>query len=489
MELFMRYPHDVQDELLQGLIKKAKDTEWGLKYDYRSTNNVETFQERVPISSYEDLFPLIDRMMKGESDVLWPGHIDWYAKSSGTTNAKSKFIPVSEDALEDCHFRGGKDMLSLYVNNYPNENLFKGKGLLIGGTHQPNPQNPKTFYGDLSAVIMENMPFWMHLLRVPSMKTALLEEWETKIERMILETESENVTSITGVPTWTLVLIQRILKKHHKDNLLDIWPNLELYIHGAVSFDPYRALFHKLIPSDQMSYLETYNASEGFFGIQDQPDSNDMLLMLDYGIYYEFIPIDELSKEKPKALTLSEVELDTNYAIIMTTNAGLWRYKIGDTIRFTCLNPYRIRISGRTKHFINAFGEEVIVENADEAIRYACEKTNSVLNNYTAAPRYMSENESFGGHEWLIEFEIAPKDIEHFSYHLDKRLKEVNSDYDAKRYKDLALKQPVVTILEKGTFYEWMRQKGKLGGQNKVPRLCNDRKHVDSILEMIGVLR
>lgn len=485
IELFQKYPHDVQNEWLFKLLDTAKNTEWGKRYDFSSVNSRQTFQERIPLTTYEELFPDIDRLMKGEGNILWPSKVEWFAKSSGTTNAKSKFIPVSSEALEDCHFKGGKDMLSIYVNNYPMRDLFDGKGLSIGGSHGSFPENRKVQFGDVSAVIMANLPIWAQFMRTPSLKVALMEEWEAKIAKMIEETEGENVTSLSGVPTWTLVLIQKILEKHGKKNLLEIWPNLELFAHGAVSFDPYRELFKELIPSSSMNYLEIYNASEGFFGIQDEPDKHEMLLMLDYGIYYEFIPMDEIDEENPTVLTLDQVELNHNYAMVITTNAGLWRYKIGDTVRFTSVDPYRIRITGRTKHFINAFGEELIIENAEDAIRYACHHTDSVITNFTAAPIYF-EGKSRGGHQWLIEFEKPPKDLEYFNYALDKRLKEVNSDYEAKRYKDIALQAPEIRALPKGTFYKWMERRGKLGGQNKVPRLSNSREYVDDLLEMLA---
>lgn len=485
IELFLKYPHEVQQEWLEKLLHQARYTEWGKRYDFDSINSEETFKQRVPISSYEDIYPDIERIMKGEQNILWPTRLEWFAKSSGTTNDKSKFIPMTPEALEDCHYKGGKDMLSLYVNHYPDIDLFAGKSLSIGGSHQTNPLNPNMKYGDVSAVIMQNLPVWAQFIRTPKLSTALMSEWESKIERMAEETMRENVTSLAGVPTWMIVLLRRILEKTGKSNILEVWPNLELFAHGAVSFEPYKQLFNELIPGDQMNYLEVYNASEGFFGIQDYPGTGEMLLMLDYGIYYEFIPMEEWESEHPKALSLHEVEIGRNYAMVITTNAGLWRYKIGDTVRFTSTDPYRIRITGRTKHFINAFGEEVIMENAEVSIREACEKTGALIENFTAAPIFFGGDRK-PGHEWLIEFKKAPEDMEHFTYLLDKKLREVNTDYDAKRYKDIALGMPVVRPMPSGTFYNWLRKKGKLGGQNKIPRLSNDRKYVDDILSMVG---
>lgn len=487
IDLFRKYPHEVQLELFQDLISTAKSTEWGKKYGYGDSLSVQEFQERVPISTYEDLYPYIERMMKGDQNVLWPSKIEWFAKSSGTTNARSKYIPVSPESLEDCHYKGGKDMLSIYVNLYPDTKLFTGKGLSIGGSHRPSEFNAKVNCGDVSAVIMQNLPIWAEAMRTPPLKVALMDKWEEKIEKMVEVTVKENVTSLSGVPTWTFVLLKRILEVTGKSNILEVWPNLELFTHGAVAFGPYRQLFRELIPSSQMNYLEVYNASEGFFGIQDQAGTEDeMLLMLDYGVYYEFIPMDQFEEEHPKTLTLDQVELGKNYALVISTNAGLWRYKIGDTIRFTSLSPYRIKISGRTKHFINAFGEEVIVENAEVAITAACDATGAVISNFTAAPIYL-ENDKRGGHEWLIEFEKEPSDLKRFTQVLDEKLREVNSDYDAKRQNDIALQEPLVHAAPVGTFLNWLSHKGKLGGQNKVPRLSNTREYLEEIMEVNGL--
>lgn len=485
IELFKKHPVDVQQEQLFKLINKAANTEWGKKYGYHSVDSVKKFQERVPISRYEDFKPYIDRLLKGETNVLWPGSIRWFAKSSGTTSDKSKFIPVSKEALENCHFRGGKDTLAIYFSNYPDSKLYSGKGLTLGGSQQINKINNKSFYGDLSAILIDNMPFWTYFVKAPRQDIALMAEWEEKLEKLSEATISENITNINGVPSWMLVLLKHILKKTGKSNILEVWPNLELFVHGGVSFAPYQEQFRKIIPTDNMHYMEAYNASEGFFAIQDSPYRKDMLLMLDYGVFYEFVPMDELENDHPKALTLDEVETDTNYAIVISTNGGLWRYMIGDTIRFTSTFPHKIKISGRTKHFINAFGEEVIIDNAENALKTACDKTGAIIKEYTAAPVYMG-TESKGKHEWIVEFEKEPNDLEYFRHVLDNALQTINSDYEAKRYKDITLELPIVHQAKPGLFYQWMKKRGKLGGQNKVPRLSNDRKYIDDLLQMNG---
>ncbi|BDD00339.1 hypothetical protein PEPS_26190 [Persicobacter psychrovividus] len=486
IELFMKHPHEVQHDIFQRLIEMGAEAEFGRKYHFKDLTTQKAFRERVPIARYEDLYPYIQRMMKGEQGVLWPTEIKWFSKSSGTTNARSKFIPVSKEAVDDCHMKGGKDLYSFYTNNYPDTKIFSGKGLGIGGSLQVNEFdiNENSHYGDVSAVIMANLPFYAQMYRTPSLDIALMDEWEAKIEQMAQTTIHENVTHFLGVPTWTLVLLQRILEITGKSHIKEVWPNLEAFVHGAVAFEPYQSSFDALIPRENMRYMETYNASEGFFGIQDQKDSKDMLLMLDYGVFYEFIPMDEWDKEHPTTLGLEEVEIGKNYAIVITTNAGLWRYLIGDTVRFTSLIPYRIRISGRTKHFINAFGEEVIVENADQAMTEACQATGAIMSNYTAAPRFLEVGVK-GGHEWIVEFDKAPADHAKFVETLDASLRKINSDYDAKRYKDIALEMPKVHFAPKHTFYEWMRQRGKLGGQHKVPRLSNDRSYIEGILPLL----
>jgi hypothetical protein len=486
MELFIKYPHDVQDEWLKRLLQTAAYTEFGKKYHFNEIQSYEDFAARIPVQSYEQVFPYIERLMRGEQNLLWPSEIRWFSKSSGTTNARSKFIPVSQEALEECHFKGGKDLLCIYFNNYPDSKLFDGKGLAVGGSHQINEfdTTSSSYYGDVSAVIMQNLPPWAQFVRTPSLDVALMSNWEEKIEKLARETARENVTHIAGVPTWTVLLLQRILEQENKKSILEVWPNLETFFHGAVAFKPYRNLFKTLIPSDTMRYWETYNASEGFFGIQDHRDSEEMLLMLDYGIFYEFIPAEEINNEHPRVLPLWEVELDKNYAMVISTNAGLWRYNIGDTVKFTSRSPYRIKISGRTKHFINAFGEEVIIENAERAITAACEQTGAVIDNFTAAPVYLDHGKK-GGHEWIVEFKVKPASMETFSRALDKHLRQINSDYDAKRANDMALVAPRIHSVGEGTFYKWMKSRGKLGGQNKVPRLSNSREFVDDILKML----
>jgi hypothetical protein len=487
IELFLKYPHDVQNELFAQLLKTARKTEFGKEFGFKDIKNIDEFKQRVPIFTYEKIFPYVEKLLNGQQNILWPSEIKWFAKSSGTTNAKSKFIPVSQEALDDCHFKGGKDMLSIYFNNHPNSKMFTGKGLAIGGSQQINQfdTNSNSYYGDVSAVILSNLPFWAQLARTPKLEIALMSEWEKKIEKMARITIEENVTNISGVPTWSILLLQKILRITGKKHIHEVWPNLEVFIHGAVSFEPYKAIFKKLAPSPKMNYLETYNASEGFFGIQDQNDSSDLLLMLDYGIFYEFLPLENIHDENPVTVGLEDVELNKNYALLISTNAGLWRYMIGDTVKFTCLEPFRIRISGRTKHFINAFGEELIIENAELAIKKAGDETNAVIGDYTAGPRYI-DSDTKGGHEWIIEFNELPNDKDLFVEILDNSLKEVNSDYEAKRYKSMALEAPIIHFVQPGTFYKWMKKRGKLGGQHKVPRLSNNREYIDDIIEMMN---
>lgn len=488
IDLFMKYPHEVQEELFKKLITTGRNTEFGRTHGFADVHTEEQFRRMIPLSSYEDICPYIERNMAGEQNLLWPSDVKWFAKSSGTTNARSKFIPVSYEALEECHFKGGKDMLSIYCNNFPETKMFDGKGLTIGGSQQINQfdSNSESFYGDVSAVIMSNLPYWTKFVRTPTLDIALMDEWESKIDKMAEYTMDENVTSISGVPTWTIILLQKVLELKGASQIHEVWPNLEVFFHGAVAFGPYKSLFNSLISSDQMRYMETYNASEGFFGIQYDPGSDDMLLMLDYGIYYEFIPFAEIHKESPKVLGLNEVVTGEQYALLISTNAGLWRYKIGDTVQFTSIDPFRIKISGRTKHFINAFGEEVVVENAERAIAEACEKTGAQINNFTAAPKYFDQNEN-AAHEWIVEFEKEPDDLNRFTIALDEKLRSINSDYDAKRYKNMALSLPIVHQASPGTFYQWMRKRGKLGGQHKVPRLSNTREYLDEILSLMAV--
>jgi hypothetical protein len=438
----------------------------------------------VPISTYDDVKPYINRLREGEQNLLWPTEIKWFAKSSGTTSDKSKFIPVSNEAMEDCHFRAGKDVIAFYTKQKPDSSVLKGKTLTLGGSAEVNNLSNQSYYGDLSAVLIENLPFWAQFIRTPTSEIALIPDFEEKLDRITRYTISENVTSIAGVPSWNLVLLRSVLDFTGKDNILEVWPNLEVFTHGGVSFTPYRESFKKLIPSDEMNYMETYNASEGFFAIQDDLERDDMLLMLDLGVFYEFMPLDQLDKPKPPIYTVGDVALGVNYVMIITTNGGLWRYMIGDTVVFTSLNPHRIKISGRTKSFINAFGEEVIMENAEKALMKACRETGAIIKEYTAGPLYMSEH-SKGGHEWFIEFETPPGNLDHFTELLDITLQSVNSDYEAKRYKDLTLLLPKVISLRPGTFYKWMQKRGKLGGQNKIPRLANDRKYLDELSDIL----
>ncbi|TAG01971.1 MAG: hypothetical protein EAZ44_07785 [Cytophagia bacterium] len=481
---FMKNPFEVQYRTLQNLVKKAENTEFGKKYQFTQQKTYTDFQNKVPVSTYEDLSPFIERMMKGEKNVLWSSKIDWFSKSSGTTNARSKFIPVSYETLFRCHQQGGRDMLALYLENEPNSKFFWGKGLSIGGTFQKNPDFPAIRFGDISAVIVQNLPSWAQSLRTPPIHIAMMDKWEEKIEAMANYTMNQKITSLLGVPTWMVVVLQRILELKGKKHIEEVWGNLEVFMHGAVAFTPYRELFKSLAPT--LKYMEIYNASEGFFGLQDDMTRDDMLLMLDYEVFYEFIPMSDIELENPSVIPLEQVELDKNYAILISTSAGLWRYKIGDTVKFTSKFPYRIKITGRTKHFINAFGEEVIIENAETALAYACKETDALVSNFTAAPVYMGEGGKQGGHEWLIEFEKQPLNLDKFTDCLDSKLREINSDYDAKRYQDIALLKPIVHNLPQNTFYNWLKSRGKLGGQNKVPRLSNSREYIEDILKSMG---
>ncbi len=483
IELFMKYPNEVQQEVLFTLLDTAKGTEWGKKYDFESITSYEEFKSRVPLHFYETLQPEVDRMRAGKQNITWPSEIRWFAKSSGTTDAKSKFIPVSQEAIEDCHFKGGKDLLSIYCNNNPDTKIFSGMSLRLGGSSFINDHKNQSFYGDVSAIIIENLPFWVEMRSTPNNKISLMNEWESKIEAIANTTIREDVSSLAGVPSWMLILARKVLEKTGATNLHEVWPNLEMYMHGGVNFSPYRKQFEEIIPQQNFSFVETYNASEGFFGIQDQANSEELLLMLDFGIFYEFIPMDKFCGEDSETIPLSEVEIGKNYAIVISTNAGLWRYILGDTVRFTSTSPYRIQVTGRTKHFINAFGEELIVENSESALHAACIATNAQVREYTAAPVYMS-NDSSGAHEWLIEFTQTPSCSNTFNTVLDTKLKELNSDYEAKRHKDMALRPPVLHIARENLFYDWLKSKGKLGGQHKVPRLSNNRTHLEELLAM-----
>jgi len=482
IEAWKNNPLDAQREVLQDLVTSAQYTEFGRKYHFHELFNVRSFKQAVPIHEYDDLKPYIERTMKGEQNVIWNTPVFWFAKSSGTTSEKSKFIPISEESLEDGHFKAAKDVLTMYYQFNPESALLTGKGLVIGGSHNINPMNTEAQYGDLSAVLLQNTPFWGHWLRTPDLSIALMDEWENKIEKLAANTINENVTSISGVPTWTLVLFKRILELTGKKTMKEVWPSLELYMHGGVSFTPYKEQFSKLIGKD-IHYLEMYNASEGFFAAQERPGDDGMLLFTDHGIFMEFMPVSEYGKNQPTTISLQDVELGKNYAPVISTNGGLWRYLLGDTIQFTSLKPFRIRVSGRVKHYMNAFGEEVIVDNADKAIAMASHKTGAIVNDYTAAPIYFSDNAN-GAHEWLIEFEKNPDNLQLFIIELDNALKNCNSDYEAKRHKDIALRLPVVHVLPKGTFTKWLHTKNKVGGQHKVPRLSNERKTLEEILAL-----
>lgn len=482
MELFLKYPHEVQEELLFSLIKSAEATQIGKKYDFGSVKNYTAFSERVPIAYYEELEPLIELTRKGEQNVFWHSNIKWFAKSSGTTNAKSKFIPVSAEALENCHYKASKDLLCLFLNNNEDSQLFTGKSLRLGGSKQLYEDN-NTFFGDLSAILIDNMPIWAEFSSTPSSKISLMGDWETKLPAIINETVNENVTSLAGVPSWMLVLLQKALETTGKSNLLEVWPNAEVYFHGGVSFEPYKEQYKKLFPKDNFKYYEIYNASEGFFAIQDQNGSDELLLMLDYGIFYEFIPMDTFGTLNQRVIRLNQVELHKNYALVITTNSGLWRYLIGDTIRFTSLNPYRIKVTGRTKHHINVFGEELMVENTDTALAKTCKTFNCEVVDYTVAPIFMKDKEK-GAHEWMVEFKNPPEDIAKFTQALDENIQALNSDYEAKRYNNMTLNPLVLHVARPHLFYDWLKQQDKLGGQHKVPRLSNERTYLERLLQL-----
>ncbi|MEP6711272.1 MAG: GH3 auxin-responsive promoter family protein [Ferruginibacter sp.] len=477
---WINHPVAAQREVLQYLVTAAQYTEFGKKYGFSKLFSLKQFKTSVPIHEYDDLKPYVQRMMNGEQNVLWNTPVEWFAKSSGTTSDKSKFIPISEESLKDNHFQASKDVLTNYYKNFPSSDLLTGKSLVVGGSHQISKVNDGIQYGDLSAVLMQNSPFWGQWLRTPELSIALLDEWENKIEKLAQITAEENVTSLAGVPTWTLLLLKRILEIKQKSTIKEVWPNLELYINGGVSFVPYREQFEKII-GGPLNYLEIYNASEGFIAGQEKPGDDGMTLFTEHGIFYEFMPVEEYGKATPQTIGLSEVALNTNYALVISTTGGLWRYLIGDTVQFTSLNPYKIKVSGRLKHYMNAFGEEVIVDNSDKAIAIAAEKTNAVVNDYTAAPVYFS-NSTNGTHEWLVEFDKKPDDIISFINEMDIALKEINSDYEAKRYKNIALRLPILHVLPKGTFTKWLHSKGKVGGQHKIPRLSNERKLLEEVL-------
>ncbi len=472
---------EIQRRVLNHLISRSRDTEWGGKYGYNNITTYEQFASRVPVSDYEGLKDYIDRMRHGEKDILWPGRVKWYAKSSGTTNDKSKFIPVSKEGLDNLHYKGGTDSVALYLRNYPDSRMFSGKALILGGSHAPNYNLRHSLVGDLSAILIENINPLVNLVRVPSKEIALLSDFEEKMERIAHYVKDCNITNISGVPSWMMAVLRRTLEITGKENLCELWPGLEVFFHGGVAFTPYREQYKQLIPSDRMRYMETYNASEGFFGLQSDPADPAMLLMIDYGVFYEFIPMDEFGKENPTVVPLWAVEPGKNYAMVISTSCGLWRYIIGDTVKFTQKNPYKFIITGRTKHYINAFGEELVVDNAEKGLRQACEATGAQVKEYTAAPVFMNA-EGKCRHQWLIEFAQAPASLAEFTTLLDRALQALNSDYEAKRYKDITLQELEIIPARSGLFDAWLKEKGKLGGQHKIPRLSNSRDIIEDMM-------
>ena len=481
IELFIKYPVDVQNEQLKKLLNTAKNTKFGKKYEFSSIDDYKTFSERVPSFTYEEFFPIINKTIKGEQNIFWPEKIKWFAQSSGTTNSKSKFLPVSNSSLDNCHFKGGKDMLCFYLNNNENSNMFLGKSLRLGGSRKIY-ENNNHYFGDLSAILIDNLPVWAELISTPSNEISLLDKWDEKIDAIIKGTLQEDVRSLSGVPSWMLTLMNKLLETTGKKYIDEIWQNLEVFFHGGVSFKPYRNEFNNIISNKNFKYYEVYNASEGFFGIQDLNDGRDLLLMLDYGVFYEFMEISEMKKSE-KIIDLSQVKKGVNYAMLITTNSGLWRYKIGDTVMFTSLNPFKIIISGRTKHFINAFGEEVIIDNVEKALEKVISRHNCKITDYTVAPKFMESGKK-GSHDWIIEFSKNPNDINGFMFDLDLEIQENNTDYKAKRFKNITLDKPILNIGRKNLFYDWLKGKRKVGGQNKIPRLSNDRKFFDELIKI-----
>lgn len=483
LEHYVNEGEEMQHEILQYLVKRGKDTEYGRKYLFSTINNYNDFAQNIPLNTYEELKGYIDRMRHGERNILWPGQVKWYAKSSGTTNDKSKFIPITHEGLQNVHYQGGKDVLAYYLSNNPDSKLFSGKGLILGGSHSPNYNLSNSLVGDLSAILIENINPLANLVRVPSKEVALLSDFEVKRDKIAREVLSQNVTNISGVPSWMLSVLVRVMELSGKKHLQEVWPNLEVFFHGGIAFTPYREQYEQLITKQDMHYMETYNASEGFFGIQDDPNDKSMLLTLDYGVYYEFLPMDEFENEKPNIVPLEGVEVGRSYAMIISTVCGLWRYEIGDTIQFISVRPYKFVITGRTKYFINAFGEELIMDNAEKGIEAACKATGAQISDYTAAPIFMDSNAKCR-HQWLIEFTKMPDSISDFERILDSKLQEINSDYEAKRFHDVTLQQLEVVVARKDLFNDWLKSKGKLGGQHKIPRLSNSRKNIDEMLAM-----
>lgn len=483
IELFMKYPHEVQREWFTRLIESGRETEFGEKHGFAGIENFSDFIRNVPVQTYDSLKPWIERTRRGEQHLLWPTEVKWFAKSSGTTNDKSKLIPVTEESLHDCHFRAGKDMITIYCSNYPEHQLFTGKNLALGGSHHTDESGTnETYQGDVSAIVIQNLPMWADMFRAPNVDIALMSEWNEKLERIAETTIDENVVSLAGVPSWMIVVLRKVLAMTGKKSIREVWPNLEIYFHGGVSLNPYRTQLKELLGKD-INYLELYNASEGFFGMQDLKDSNDLLLMLDYGIFYEFIPQEDWESDSPRTLQLHEVRTGQPYAVLITTTGGLWRYALGDTIEFTSENPYRFRITGRTKSFINVFGEELMEGNAEKALQITCDKTGAVINEYTAAAVF-SEDKKQARHEWAIEFIHPPADFHYFAEVLDNTLKTLNSDYEAKRYGNHILLPLKIHPVKQGVFQQWFRSKGKQGGQFKIPRLSNETKVLGEILAL-----
>ena len=485
MELERHYTEGeaLQHEVLKSLVERASDTEYGRNHVFKGIKGYEDFAKNVPVNTNEELKGDIDRMRHGERDILWPGKVRWYAKSSGTTNDKSKFIPVSKDGLQNIHYSGGTDAVALYLRNYKKSKLFDGKALILGGSHSPNYNLQGSLVGDLSAILIENINPLANLVRVPKKQTALLSDFEVKRDRIAQETLNKNVTNLSGVPSWMLSVLSRVMELSGKEHLEEVWQNIEVFFHGGVAFTPYRKQYEQLITKPDMRYMETYNASEGFFGLQDDPNDKSMLLMLDYDVFYEFIPMDEFGTENPTVVPLWGVETGRNYAMLISTSCGLWRYLIGDTVKFTSVNPYKFVITGRTKHFINAFGEELIVDNAEKGLAYACQQTGAQVLEYTAAPVFMDAKGKCR-HQWVIEFSKEPENLEQFATLFDKRMQELNSDYEAKRYKDITLQHLEIVVARHDLFNDWLKMKGKLGGQHKVPRLSNSREIIDQLLKM-----
>ena len=483
LERYVGNAEAIQQEVLQYLVAQGKETEYGRKHLFSTIKSYEDFAQNIPVNTYEELKGDIDRMRHGERNILWPGHVKWFAKSSGTTNDKSKFIPVSAEGLQSVHYQGGKDVIALYLRNNPTSRMFNGKGLILGGSHSSNYNLPNSLVGDLSAILIENINPLVNFCRVPSKEVALLSDFEVKRDRIAQETLNKNVTNISGVPSWMLSVLVRVLELSGKQHINEVWPNLEVFFHGGIAFTPYREQYKQIITHPEMQYMETYNASEGFFGIQSDPSDPAMLLMLDYGVFYEFLPMDEYGSDRPNIVPLSGVEVGRNYAMLITTACGLWRYEIGDTIRFTSKNPYKFVITGRTKYFINAFGEELIMDNAEKGLEAACKATGAQITEYTVAPIFMDANAKCR-HQWLIEFSKFPSSMEEFATMLDTKLQEINSDYEAKRFHDVTLQQLEVVVARKELFNDWLKSKGKLGGQHKVPRLSNSRKNLEELLEM-----